>query len=475
VVPLKTPLKVLVAVSAAMLVSAPAALAQTPIVNDPLAGGGSQHMTAVEPDTYAFGATIVAATQVGRFFDGGSSGIGFATTTNNGASWTSGLLPGITTAAAGPYDRATDPSVAYDERHKVWMVSTLALTNTASGPTGSAVLTSRSTDGGAVWAAPVTTAKAAKRQDFDKNWIACDNTPTSPYYGSCYTQWDDFGSGNALKMAYSRDGGLTWSQSNVPRVGVIGGQPLALPNGDVVVPLDNANSTALGYSISKNGGAKFSTAKSITSIPSKVDPGNLRSGPLPSAEIGGGKIFVVWEDCRFRTNCSTNDLVYTTTTDGTTWTAVQRIPIDPVTSSVDHFLPGVAVSANGATVSVTYYFYPDVSCTAATCQLEVGHISSTNGGASWGAPVTVVGPMTLSWLPDTSQGRMVGDYISSSFGSDGNAHPAFAAASPPSGSVFNQPLYTATLTPVGGSVTSAANPVVFNAPAANGSAPFKRR
>src|SRR3954452_10737624 len=39
--------------------------------------------------------------------------------------------------------------------------------------------------------------------------------------------------------------------------------------------------------------------------------------------------------------------------------------------------------------------------------------------------------MTMSWLPDTSQGRMVGDYISSSFGSDGLVHPAFAVAKAP--------------------------------------------
>ena len=33
----------------------------------------SQHGTEVEPDTFAFGLTIVAAFQVGRFFDGGAS------------------------------------------------------------------------------------------------------------------------------------------------------------------------------------------------------------------------------------------------------------------------------------------------------------------------------------------------------------------------------------------------------------------
>jgi hypothetical protein len=455
------------------LASAASAEAQAPILSDPFnSPTAGQHRTVVEPDTYASGATIVAAAQVGRIFDGGAAGIGWATSTNNGGTWTSGTLPGITTAP-GTYDRATDPSVAYDARHGVWMVSTLALVDTASGPSGVAVLTSRSTNGGTTWGNPVVTAAAARRQDFDKNWITCDNTVSSPFYGSCYTQFDDFGSGNALKMSYSRDGGLTWTASKVPRAGVIGGQPLVLPNGNVVVPLDNASETALGYTISTNGGAKFNTALSITSISAATDPGGIRSGPLPSAEIAGGKIYVVWEDCRFRQGCSSNDLVYVTTMDGTTWSPVQRIPIDPVTSTVDHLLPGVAVSGGGNTVSVTYYYFPVTSC-GSSCQLHVGHISSTNGGASWSAPSTLAGPMTMSWLPDTSQGRMVGDYISSSFGSDGNAHPAYAVASANSGSAFNQALFSSALAATGGGVT-ANDPVVFSGSAVHGSAPFRRR
>lgn len=87
--------------------------------------------------TYAFGSTIVAAAQFGRFFDGGASDIGFATSTN-GAAWTSGTLPGITkhTVAAGPYDRVSDPSMSYDAAHNVWLVSSLALMDSPSGPSG---------------------------------------------------------------------------------------------------------------------------------------------------------------------------------------------------------------------------------------------------------------------------------------------------------------------------------------------------
>ncbi len=107
----------------------------------------TNHQTEVEPDTFANGATIVAAFQVGRIYDGGACAIGFATSTNNGGSWTSGLLPGITKwAGGGTNDRATDASVAYDAAHNVWLVSSLTLLE-AGGVHGNAVVTSRSADG----------------------------------------------------------------------------------------------------------------------------------------------------------------------------------------------------------------------------------------------------------------------------------------------------------------------------------------
>jgi len=275
---------------------------------------------------------------------------------------------------------------------------------------------------------------------------------------------------------------------------VIGGQPVVLPNGNVVVPIDNASETALGYTISTNGGAKFGQAFTITSISAADDPGNIRSGPLPSAEVSGdGTIYVTWEDCRFRAGCpaagTPNDLVYVTSTNGTTWSAVQRIPIDPVSSSVDHFIPGVAVdkatAGAGIHVGVTYYFYPSTSCNLATCQLSVGYISSTNGGSSWSAATQLAGPMTMSWIPNTSQGRMVGDYISTSFGSDGLAHPAFAVANAPTAGGSDcatatpncdQALYSPAtgLAATGGSAV-ASDPVLFTGSVGRGHSAFKRR
>src|SRR5438270_10998645 len=175
------------------------------IATDPFTNSTSQHKTIVEPDTFSFGSTIVAAAQWGRFTDGGASDIGVSVSSNNGTSWTSQALPGITvyTSPPGPYARVSDPSVAYDARHNVWMVWSLALNASVSG---AAVIVGRSTNGGATWNKPNNDAVASGAQDFDKNWSVCDNTPTSPFYGSCYTTWDDFGHGIRLKIAYSRDG-----------------------------------------------------------------------------------------------------------------------------------------------------------------------------------------------------------------------------------------------------------------------------
>src|SRR5207245_8836963 len=111
----------------------------------------SQHKTQVEPDTFAFGNTVVSVFQSGRFFDGGASDIGWSTSTDGGQTWTHrGFLPDATTNStpANPtYGRASDPSIAFDPKHNVWMVSWLDLRNPApSSPV--AVLVSRSTDPG---------------------------------------------------------------------------------------------------------------------------------------------------------------------------------------------------------------------------------------------------------------------------------------------------------------------------------------
>ena len=67
-----------------------------------------------------------------------------------------------------------------------------------------------------------------------------------------------------------------------------------------------------------------------------------------SAIDANGQVYVVWPDCRFRSGCSSNDIVMSTSTDGVKWSDPQRIPIDAVTSTVDHFLPSIAIDPSTA-------------------------------------------------------------------------------------------------------------------------------
>jgi hypothetical protein len=409
----------------------------TKISSDPFTNMTSFHATQVEPDTFAFGSTIVSTFQSGRFRDGGASDIGFATSINGGTTWTHGFLPGTTvfSSPAGPHARATDPAVAFDAKHGVWLVNGLALDIVPSGGiTGSAVFVSRSTNGGQSFDNPVNVAVATQSQDFDKNWIVCDNTASSPHFGNCYVEYDDFGHLNQLHMAVSSDGGLHWTESKVPvHAPVIGGQPLVKPNGTVIVPIDDAFERVVESFVSNDGGASYSGPFSIATIANHAEAGNLRSSPLPTAEIdGAGTVYVVWSDCRFEAGCTANDLVFSTSGDGIMWSGVKRVPIDTVGSRVDHFIPGLAVdkatSGAGAHLGLTFYFYPNTNCTTATCELDAGFISSSDGGSTWSAPVQLAGPMALNELPLTTQGFMVGDYISTSFNGNGAAHAVFAVA-----------------------------------------------
>jgi hypothetical protein len=414
--------------------SATAAAAVTQVSADPFQNTTSQHATEVEPDTFASGLTVVGAFQVGRFFNGGATDIGFARSTDGGATWSNGFLPGLTFSSGlqgstgGSYERVSDPSVAFDAKHGVWLISSIPLLPNLVVPT---VFVSRSTSGGATWDEPVpipAPAVPASKVNLDKNWTVCDNTSTSPFYGNCYTEFDNFGQGDLEYMSTSSDGGLTWS-TPVPTAGNdkgLGGQPLVQPSGRVIVPFESLNGKEAAFQ-STNGGASWTRAVTISSIQFHGVLGPLRTSPLPTAEIdGAGNVYVAWEDCRFEKRCSANDIVFSKSSDGTSWSGVQRIPIDAVGSGADHFIPGLGVDKNtsgaGAHLALTYYFYPDATCSGSSgCQLEVGYISSPDGGGHWGDAVTLAGPMSLSDIANTSQGRMVGDYISTSFNPSGNA------------------------------------------------------
>jgi len=415
----------------------------TQISSDPYTIAPGQHATEVEPHVLANGSTLVAAFQTGRIAPGGATDIGWATSTDGGTTWSHGFLPGLTTGeGAGPYDAASDPAVAYDAKHGIWMIASLPISSSIQTP---AVVVSHSPDG-VNWQNPVSVDPAAPASD--KNWIVCDSSSTSPYYGNCYVEWDNYLDIDRIYMNTSADGGLTWGTAlqTADSATGLGGQPLVQPNGTVVVPI-LLDSGYIGAFTSTNGGTAWSSIANVALVQSHTDAGGIRSGPLPSAAVdAAGTVWVVWEDCRFRAACASNDLVYSTSSDGVNWSAVARIPIAQTSSTADYFIPGVgidpATSGSSAHVAIHYYYYPQTNCTAATCQLYVGFISSANGGATWNQPVQLAGPMQLTWLPNSQNGLMVGDYIATAF-TNGVPHGVFAVASAISGGTYKEGTFTA--------------------------------
>jgi hypothetical protein len=424
------------------------------ISQDPYTDPLAQHATEVEPLLVANGDTIVSSLQVGRFFGTGGDNIGWATSKDGGKNWKHGFLDGITLVAGGTWPAVSLPTVAYDHKHRTYLIASMPFDDQGNGR---GIIVNRSFDG-LSWSEPIV---AATSLGTFGHWLACDNSPTSPFYGNCYDAIYDYSTGNNLnELVTSSDGGVTWSsQVAAPdqNAGLVTSMAIQ-PNGNVVVLGRNGGPNGdQEYAIrSVDGGHSLEATANIATI-FFIYPFMRADPSLTSGVDAEGTIYVVFPGCRFRSNCTdpvavsgcrfttdnssctTNDLLLTTSKDGVIWTSPQRIPIDPVNSSVDHLIAGIGVLSDRddherrdhVKLAVTYYYLPNgLTCLQATCEVSAGFISSDDGGRSWRDASKVPGPMMESWLVPTSAGEMVANYNSAVF-VDGEPHGAFAIARPP--------------------------------------------
>jgi hypothetical protein len=414
--------------------------------HDPYTNADSQHDTQVEPGSAAWASTVVAVFQSGRDFVGGASNIGFSRSSDGGTTWQSGFLPGLTVLSvpAGTASRASDPSVAYDAVHATWLAATLAV-----APRATDLLVNRSHDA-LVWTMPVTASHSSRASlAYDKPWIACDNSPLSPFRGRCYLAYTDESDGQ-LDLRTSDDGGETWEPGGrVPtavgnsRRGIVGALPVPRADGSLVVAYQTEPGSI--SATSSNDGAKtFSGAVTVAPI-READVRGIRSEPIPSVTTDrAGRLYAVWQDCRFRTGCRRNDVVLSTSADGVAWSPPRAITPRRVIG-VSAFVPAIAAdpSSPGAHVrlAATYYVRHERGCSGGACTVDAFRVTSTNGAGTWSAPdrLTARG-MRPAWMPDTTAGRMLGDYISTSYA---RGHPisVYAIAAPPVGGRFRQAIF----------------------------------
>jgi hypothetical protein len=412
---------------------------------DPYANPTAVHETAVEPSAAAFGSTVVAVYQLGRIARGAATNIGFSVSRDSGRTWQRGTLPGVTTASTppGPEHAASDPVVAYDAVHAVWLATTLTL---ETG--GSRVMVASSGDG-LHWSPPVT---ATTGPVLDKEWITCDNGATSPFRGRCYLLYTDDAKNETVGQS-STDGGVTWS-APVRAAGIlVGTQPEVLADGTLVFVAGSfAGEQGVTGTIegarSTDGGATFARIVVSTFESAAVSP--MRAISLPSLAIdAGGTLYAAWGDCRFRPSCAANDIVVSTSTDGVTWTTPVRVPVAPTSSTLNAMIPGLAADpARAGHLGLVYAYFTPGSCARRACALGIAFVQSPDGGRTWTKPQQLdAEPMQMEWLPQ-SNGRMVGDYFATAFAAD-RVVPVFTLAIAPTAGRLHEAIFAASLRPLG--------------------------
>lgn len=397
---------------------------------DPYRSDGAQHETEVEPESFTFGRTTVATFQVGRRFDGAATNIGFAVTTDDGDSWRSGLLPGLTVASrpAGVNARASDPVVAYDAAHSTWLISTLALAGTTTR-----LEVNRSPDG-FTWGSAVTALEERVEQGiaFDKNWLACDNTSSSPFFGRCYLVYTHSADRDMLAVSWSDDGGLTWSAAvDLGVRGGVGVFPAIRANGDVVVVylLQAAGQSRIAASRSADGAVTWDTPVRIAPIDGGCAIRDFRAFPLPSAEVDPtGRFWAAWHDCS-SPGASSNAVFVATSADGAGWSA----PI-AVTRGRNAVLPAIGIDWATGRVAIAYM-------RSRSAAIDVELTVSPGAPGNWSAPRRLSAQsMPLRWMPDTRSGRMLGDYISVHY-ARGRPLVVWVLATEPVSGSFRQAVY----------------------------------
>src|SRR5438552_12274678 len=214
---------------------------------------------------------IVGVFQQDRWSNGGAHGLVASTSHDGGATWTESwahfsTCSGGTAANGGDYGRASDPWVTFAPNGDVYQISLSA----SADVTVSAVLVSKSTDGGDTWSEPTTLARNvsafAEGPGFnDKESITADPTNAN----NVYAVWDRsrFPSDQAGVTAqmnaasirgdimFSRtiDSGQTWEPARDILAGnqnefTIGNQIAVLPNGRLVDIFEDLNGSGAQHS-----------------------------------------------------------------------------------------------------------------------------------------------------------------------------------------------------------------------------------
>ena len=365
--------------------------------------------------------------ETGGFFPtGGQSINGYAVSANGGATFTD---KGFPTVGPAHTFMTGDPVLACTSASDFFYVS---LYEDGTGSGFSDISLSLSTDGGNTFGAPkAAIAKDAGFHFLDKPWMTVDPAKPKDIFVT-YTDFDSEafsgGTGNvcgaagsdihrtAIELVTSADGGTTWSAPTVVKKVcgapfVQGSQVAVDSTGKVFVAWESfaADFTTRETDIasSVDGGVTFSAPNKVSSINPVGDgdfafgiQGFIRDFEFPSLTIGKGKknagvLNITWNDGDNRIadawtallklfgigdgKYGFSDVFFTSSTDGgATWSAPVMVN-KPSKAPADHYQPGVATDKNG-NLAVCFY---DRGGDANNFLIDRFCAKSTNGGVKW--------------------------------------------------------------------------------------------
>jgi BNR repeat-like domain len=367
---------------------------------------------------------VIAVWQQDRWSNGGARGLLTGVSHDGGATWTTtfphfSTCAGGTAANGGNYERASDPWVTFAPNGDAYQISLSV--NFFQDP-ATAVLVSKSTNGGDTWSEPITLARdplgVAPFLFNDKESITADPTDANRVYAI----WDrtrfpsdraNFNAQNAFSfrgdILFSRtsNGGRTWEPARalfapLKSQATIGNQIVVQPDGDLFDFFtlfqgsgNNPPGASLAYIASTDHGATWSEPRVIRKIRfiGAFDPDTglpIRAeGFVPEVAVDrtNGNLYVAWQDTMF---AGVDQIAFTmSTNDGASWSNAIKVSQTPASSDVANeqaWVPAVHV-ADDNTIAVTYYDFRnnDSNPGVPTDHWIVHcHASCANAG-SWGS------------------------------------------------------------------------------------------
>lgn len=254
------------------------------------------------------------------------------------------------------------------------------------------IYVSRSTDGGFTWGQTAVAVSEESGLATDKQWLAVDNNPASPFYHRLYLSWTEYGGCNGcIHFVYSTDGGATWSGPQM-RLSEADNQQFSMPtvlwNGDLIITWADENfypNDRLRYRRSTDGGRTFGAEATAGTMNASLDiPGaqwRINAIPVASADRRTpADLVIAWNDGRDAAANGLDIYMVRSTDGGTTWTAPARLNDDPPGVVIQQAEPWVAAAPDGTFHAI---WYDEREDTTTATVFHIYYTRSTDGGATW--------------------------------------------------------------------------------------------